>query len=273
MQNIQAFIITLKGENDSGIESLRERLANAGIAPVVHKGVDGRKLAAGDYFRDIQPYRRQSGMWMSPSEVGCALSHKMVLSRIASENLRAAVVLEDDVLLDDISIDRIKSLHSDKSLGSAWVSLGGQEGLEVFTDRLRGSLVPNQAEAWEIHPLCYGLIHRTVGYIVGSETAQSYVRLMDEGIFVVDDFTYAYKRGAIRRLVLANCVGHPLALEHSNIQSERDMVQASRLEEHLPLRQRLFREVRRTVESRVKQRRESETLRASSPIAWGTRFG
>lgn len=74
--------------------------------------VDGRKLSASDYFNYIKQYLYENNRILTPSEVGCALSHMLAYEKII-ENNAPALILEDDILGDDNKLEAAKQLLDD----------------------------------------------------------------------------------------------------------------------------------------------------------------
>ncbi|MDK9701971.1 MAG: glycosyltransferase family 25 protein [Sulfuritalea sp.] len=74
--------------------------------------VEGRKLSAAEleYRYDENAARRRYGKGLSPGHVGCALSHLDAYRRMQSEDLAAALILEDDALIGEHALQVIERL-------------------------------------------------------------------------------------------------------------------------------------------------------------------
>jgi glycosyl transferase family 25 len=266
------FIISLRAAGDPRNIALAQRLDEGGLRPEFVSGVRGRDLSAGEYFDSIQAYWRTRGHIMTPSEVGCALSHLSIRRRVVEESLEYAVVLEDDALLDATSLQRINLIIESGLYRDAFVSLGGQEGIEHLLRLAHGNLVDAENEIWELLPDDLNRLHRTVGYLVSRRDAAAMLDLAADGVYIVDDFPFIAASAPLRRFLVCNCIGHPWDLAGSMIESERTALRGAIASSSAPLGARLLREVRATIESR-RQRREYEKRAAGlTSVVWNSRF-
>ncbi|MEH6836209.1 MULTISPECIES: glycosyltransferase family 25 protein [Falsihalocynthiibacter] len=69
----------------------------------------GAKMDAGEYFRHIAPGLTKGLDPLTPAELGCTLSHLECYSIIIRER-RSALILEDDISLDDQSLKTVKHI-------------------------------------------------------------------------------------------------------------------------------------------------------------------
>ena len=74
------------------------------------EAVDGRELRAKDYYSNVLSYYKQSSILMSPSELGCTLSHIKALEMFLEANEDNALVIEDDVSGDDSVYEKIDKI-------------------------------------------------------------------------------------------------------------------------------------------------------------------
>lgn len=119
--------------------------------------VDGRKLDAYAYFEHALSLYLRRQVLMSPSEVGCSLSHKKALEKFLSSEQTHALILEDDVQGNDDHIDVIINMLPLLSNSYIFIT-GGQEG--VNTNRLYGKQVaPN---LYSIPKASYPYIRRAI---------------------------------------------------------------------------------------------------------------
>jgi GR25 family glycosyltransferase involved in LPS biosynthesis len=66
-------------------------------------GVDGRQLNPEEKtnYYDEKKARRYIGRALSPGEIGCALGHRLIYKKMIDENIDRAIVLEDDITIND----------------------------------------------------------------------------------------------------------------------------------------------------------------------------
>jgi glycosyl transferase family 25 len=82
-------------------DAIARLLADHGVVFHIEDAVDGRSLTQSELNAayDDAGARRRYGRSMSPAEVACFMSHRMVWRKIV-ETGRAAVILEDDAMLE-----------------------------------------------------------------------------------------------------------------------------------------------------------------------------
>lgn len=87
-------VLNLKHRTDRKV-AIHDRLTNMGLAPVFIDAVNGRAPELAD---TIQPITARTGL--NPGEVGCYLSHIKAWQYLMASEHDAALLLEDDCLLD-----------------------------------------------------------------------------------------------------------------------------------------------------------------------------
>lgn len=83
-------------------QDMEERLGKVGIIPVFFPATDGYALdidTLPDYDRERR--LRYFGKDLGHGEIGCLLSHRAIYQKMVDENIDRAVILEDDVFLED----------------------------------------------------------------------------------------------------------------------------------------------------------------------------
>lgn len=266
------FILTLKSSQEGENRKLSQRLHAGGFNPIFVQGVTGRELPAGDYFDLVQSYSRMRGLVMTPSEVGCALGHMSVLSHVIEQGVDVAVVLEDDVLIDDVSIQRMNGLLARGFHANGFLSLGGQEGLEHLLGGVHGELVDEENEVWRLMLDDLSHVHRTVGYVISRPLAKSLIELSHRGLYIIDDFSFLCETLGIDEFYISNCVGHPTDLSRSAIQSERLASRADLSFSGTRLLRRLCAEVQDTLAAKKSERNYKRRVASSRKVVWKSRF-
>lgn len=95
------FIVSLAQSTDRR-EKISERLDALGLDYKFFDAIDGATLDIAT-LPDYEGRKRRLffGRDMSAGEIGCLLSHRAIYSHLVEQNIPAAVVLEDDSLLED----------------------------------------------------------------------------------------------------------------------------------------------------------------------------
>ncbi|HBU6130109.1 glycosyltransferase family 25 protein [Enterobacter sp. 168J2] len=96
---MRTFIINLKHSLERR-EKMESQLVKLNITHEFIEAVDGREMTDAER----KNVTREVNYAFLPGEVGCALSHQAIYKKIITENIEAALILEDDIeLSDDLS--------------------------------------------------------------------------------------------------------------------------------------------------------------------------
>jgi len=98
-ETVPVFVINLE-KNTVRRNNIENQFARTGLSFEIFPATDGSSLSK----RDLASYDENHVLHnisrvLSPSEIGCYLSHQKLWQRIVDDNLPWAVVLEDDVLI------------------------------------------------------------------------------------------------------------------------------------------------------------------------------
>ena len=109
---VPVFVISLPNATRKQ-EEVKKHMQNLGIPFEFVWGVDGRLLSEEELqkvfdreksYNYYKWYRNRSGaggVELSRGEIGCTLAHRKVYRKMVDENIRLAVVLEDDVFVTE----------------------------------------------------------------------------------------------------------------------------------------------------------------------------
>lgn len=110
VQSMRTFIINLKHSLERR-EKMESQLLKLNIAHEFIEAVDGRKMTE----VERNNVTRELNYAFLPGEVGCALSHQKIYKKIINENIEAALILEDDVILNSDLHDILNSVTLSKT--------------------------------------------------------------------------------------------------------------------------------------------------------------
>jgi glycosyl transferase, family 25 len=244
---MRAYIISLKDRHHPDNAALAARLEALGLDIEFVDAVYGPSLNAKAYFSAVHTYFMATKRWMTPSELGCTLSHKKVYESILESGDARALVFEDDVLLGDSEgkLTRVMELaaHFD-----GYLHLGGQQGLDSFL-QVRGALVHTTPPVFRVDLRDIRRMHRTVGYVLSSEAARKILAVIDSHAFAIDDFAYISKHAGLTDFYYSDVVAHPFELGASSIEGERKAIRPPNGEPRLVAR--LINEIRSAVRFRL----------------------
>lgn len=267
-----AFILTLNHENHPRNAAIAAFLERHGWRSVFVIGTRGAELAAAEYFDLVLPYAIARGRIMTPGEVGCALGHRRIYELFLSTNLDAAVVLEDDAMLDEVGMARLSALLELPVHSAQYINIVGMEGMEPEKPMIAARLLDSALELWEISRTDTGWIFGTCGYLLSRPLANRLLTLADRGVFVVDDFPYLLREGAFDRLLWCYCVGHPRAIG-STIEKSRAKIADLYIGKRAKPWTKFFLELRQTNLYRPMLSRVYSLLFFRQKLMWRSRFG
>lgn len=107
------FVINL-AKDRARRESIENQLGDLGVSFEFITGVYGASLSEGErkaHYRPAKAFRR-CGRPLTPSEIGCALSHVHVYRQIIDRNLPLALILEDDVIVTHSTVPVLSEIAS-----------------------------------------------------------------------------------------------------------------------------------------------------------------
>jgi glycosyl transferase, family 25 len=163
MNLIPLFVISLPGS--PRLDSLKERLIMFNIAFEKIEAIDGRLIEKNELpaLYDENRALKKLGRPMTRGEIGNALSHRKVWRIIVERNLPAALVLEEDAIIDQSFCSFLQILNEiPKKIG--FLSLYAQDGRVVR----RPSAALGQ---FKLHKAIVGLPN-TVAYFITANYAR-----------------------------------------------------------------------------------------------------
>jgi glycosyl transferase family 25 len=226
-RSMQVFIISLQDSKSEANLNTSSILGGAGFEVSFIDAVYGPDLNAKSYFSAVQWYLSSQKRLITPSELGCMLSHKKAYEAFVRTSDSHALIFEDDVIVDASACADIKRILEKIGNFDGYLHLGGQEGLGSSFERVSGTLLCEEPYVFRVNPDDLAHLFRTVGYLVSSAAAKEILRLLDAHAFLIDDFTYIKENSAIGDFYFSNIVKHPVDLSTSAIERERAFVTAN----------------------------------------------
>ena len=213
---IPIYLISLRSDTRRR-EELRMRFP-ASYDEFVHvEAVYGAELSAKDYYEKTQNFAPRNKRPLSPSELGCTLSHLEALETFVSSGSDRALILEDDVVGTDSDIEAIRSishrLHEDCLL-----LCGGQEGLR--TKKYQYGERTDIAGVYQVCKFSYRYMFGTFCYVVTRRSAQAIIDHQDANLSQADKWDEFFQ-GTNISIYYANILSHPEELGQSHIEKDR----------------------------------------------------
>ena len=213
MKNL-VFVISLKGD-EARREKLKERFKNYGEFKLV-EATDGRAMSAKEYYGYALPSLEAYGRLLSPSEIGCSLSHMRAYEEFLKSDARLALILEDDVIGDESGVKKAFETAAKMDAGSALVC-GAQDGLEGRFSAFGKKL---DEDFWLVSKRSYGTIYRAAAYVLDRRAAEKILQTHKKALCVADFWQILLLKNGLK-MYFSDIFAHPLDLSDSNIQAER----------------------------------------------------
>lgn len=213
MKNL-VFVISLKSD-EARREKLKERFKNYGEFKLV-EATDGRAMSAKEYYGYALPSLEAYGRLLSPSEVGCSLSHARAYEEFLKSDARFALILEDDVIGDESGIKKAFETAAKMDAGSALVC-GAQDGLEGRFSAFGKKL---DEDFWLVSKRSYGTIYRAAAYVLDRRAAEKILQTHKKALCVADFWQILLLKNGLK-MYFSDIFAHPTDLAGSNIQAER----------------------------------------------------
>lgn len=185
--------------------------------------IDGRLLNAKDFFSKITGSYLHHNRLLSPSELGCSLSHIKVLQEFIESGENYALVLEDDIIGTDKHVKHIESLLPyipDNSL----LLCGGQDKLSLRNYLYAKEITKN---LFKLAPFSHFYVVRACCYVVTRTSASAILSSHEKNILLADSWNDLIKDKNID-IYLADILTHPQDNEESNIEQERGVITADK---------------------------------------------
>ena len=213
MKNL-VFVISLKSD-EARREKLKERFKNYGEFKLV-EATDGRAMSAKEYYGYALASLEAYGRLLSPSEVGCSLSHVRAYEEFLKSDASFALILEDDVIGDESGIKKAFETAAKMDAGSALVC-GAQDGLEGRFSAFGKKL---DEDFWLVSKRSYGTIYRAAAYVLDRRAAEKILQTHKKALCVADFWQILLLKNGLK-MYFSDIFAHPLDLSGSNIQAER----------------------------------------------------
>ncbi|EMF0918947.1 MULTISPECIES: glycosyltransferase family 25 protein [Providencia] len=183
------------------------------------------KLLSNDYIRSINESTKRYKRSIGKNEIACADSHIAIYQDMIKKEIEWAIIFEDDVIIDKKISQLITYEKNNLDKMSIYI-LGGQDGLPskemIVTSKKDKIMVSDNIELKKtIASSKY--IYRTCCYLIHLELAKKIVEKRKTHFFLADDWSFLHKNKIINDFYISDCVTHPIDLDNSIIQNERNV--------------------------------------------------
>lgn len=199
---ISKFVVSIDNPNGCRITSF---FATNNLNPLdfVRVGVDGRKLNSIDYYNLGV---KKSFPPLSPSELGCTLSHLEILDKFIKSDNEYALILEDDVVfINDINFDSMDLT----SLNSSFVFLLGGINLTLCKNLRGKNFLLNGINILKVNKKFRRFLYYTMGYIVDRKAAEKILSYHENGCKKADDWAGLTEEHPDIQFYITDLLEHP----------------------------------------------------------------
>lgn len=97
---MKVFVINLQSSTERRA-TIEEQLKKTGLDWEIFPAFDGRNLTENERedIYDEKRAKKITGRILSNGEIGCAMSHRNIYRKMVEDNIKKAVILEDDIIL------------------------------------------------------------------------------------------------------------------------------------------------------------------------------
>lgn len=187
---MKTYLISIEENNSPRLlKTLSQPFFQNGELPVMKLGVKGGELNAKEYFELGVKGRSKP---LSPSMVGCTLSHLEALKTFLSTTDQYALILEDDAIISDyVTFENLKNEIERLKFNDAFLfSLGGIQMKECR--KVRGKILVESflnRYILKVHPDFYHRVCYTVAYVVDRKMAEILIEYHKK-LRAADDWRY-----------------------------------------------------------------------------------
>ncbi|MDR1901244.1 MAG: glycosyltransferase family 25 protein [Treponema sp.] len=190
---MKVFVITLPDAKDRQ-ENISSQLHSMDIPYEFIWGVNGKRMTPGEIAESYDSERavKRLGRNLTPGEIGCALSHRLVYEKMIKANIERAIILEDDVIVDKDFIV-VMNLLMNIRINNYIVKLDSPQKQMVPWHKIR----LNDKYMIE-HPLSSVMF--TWGYYIDLIAAETMINISKKVFLVADDWFWYKSYIKIRML-------------------------------------------------------------------------
>ncbi|NWK72818.1 glycosyltransferase family 25 protein [Acinetobacter sp. SwsAc6] len=198
------------------------------------QAVNGKELLAKNYFFYLHQFFSKFNKIITPSELGCTLSHIKALEVFLDTEEKYCLILEDDVVGSDSDILLLENIFSNIDLQGIFILRDQSNfGFEkyIFGRKLKFF--------YEIPEFSVKFIFGACSYVVDRETAKALVDYHSKTLDIAD-LWYKINKKINKKIYYYPLFIHPEDLSDSNIEEERSKFFNNKIFVKRLLDQRIF---------------------------------
>ena len=216
---MKIFVISIEDDNSPRLTKFLDRAFFQNSQVILKKlGVKGGTLSAKQYFEQAVRGRVKP---LSPSELGCTLSHLEALKSFLETDDQYALIFEDDAIIpENITLEKLEyEVQTIAWTENTLLSLGGIQMKECL--KVRGKIKDFKfldQRVLEVVPDFYHRVNYAVAYIVDRAMANNLIHY-HHPIRKADDWSYLFDFNDKSNILMTYLVDHPkIEIGEENLQ-------------------------------------------------------
>ncbi len=218
---MKVYIISLYQSDAENNKLLATLLNKYGHDVCFIDAIPGSDINAIYYYSLIRTYLEKTKILLTPSELGCVLSHKEALREFIATGESHALILEDDVIVDDLGLEKLSSIINNIQLFDGFINIGGLHSVYGSRKNIEGKIIQKSPEVCKIDNDYLYMLHGNFAYLITPNDALKIFTLINDHPFIIDDYVYIYNNTKIKNFYLSPIFSHPVDRAKSTIQNER----------------------------------------------------
>lgn len=217
---VKKYLISIQGPGEKRYEQF---FSQDGFDEIefIKYGVIGKNLSTSEYFNLAVKNKIRT---LTPSELGCTLSHLSALRDFVDSDADYAYIFEDDVVAKkEIDFNLDLDILRDNFI----LSLGGVN--QSVCHKIRGKILNEEymgEKILKVSPLYYEDIVYAMGYLLDKEAARKIILCHEVNLHVIDHWHIVLNTYPELSYYMVNLLDHPEVLslntENSSICDERN---------------------------------------------------
>ncbi len=189
-QKIPIFIINLLRDVDKKNHIIKI-LKPLNLSYEFFEAVDGKQLSesAINKIYDSKAAKKENGKDLTVGEIGCSLSHLGIYKQMLAEDIKQAIILEDDAIIEDGFLQVISEInHFPKDWELVLLGYQNHTKYDCKIKQTKINNLPNYCIYCSISTL-----HGAYGYIINQQGAEKMLAANQKIYAPIDSFTGDYK--------------------------------------------------------------------------------
>lgn len=182
------------------------------------EAIKGKNLPSCQYFLRMNQFFNNTKRLITPSELGCLMSHEKALQTFIDSDYKYALILEDDIIGSDSDINRIREISINLK-ENFFFHCGGMDPISCHKTMYGKKLITDD-DYYLAANFSIQFLWRACSYAIDKNTAIQILKIYKKNQVVADEWKNILTKNHTNTY-LANILHHPKDLQDSNLEQER----------------------------------------------------